>query len=375
MNISFLIAKDFLQGGGIEKYTREVGRRLVARGHRVLVYSTCGMSPCCATWEGVDIHWLPRFKPYWTEKSAGSLCAAAQALAARFNPHVFHLHSVAAGAMASVLRLRKTPCLLQMHGIEWQRSRWGVVAKSTLRLFEQLSFAGASAVTAVSRSQCDFYRRQFQIPVTFIPTGAVPRATVAPAHLAELGLEPGRYFFAAARLVREKGLHYLIPAFRKCAAGWKLVIAGGSSDDGSYFQRLLELAGGDEQILFLGHVQEPLLGELYANAGACVQPSEIEGMSIALLDAMSYARCCIVSDIPENLDVIGAAGLTFRSADVDDLARKMHLASASREICEHLGKAARARVSEQYSWDAVTDRLENLYRHMCSAPITSKRDM
>lgn len=369
MNISFLIAKDFLQGGGIEKYTREVSRRLVAHGHRVLVYSTRGMSPSCATWEGVDIHWLPRFRPYWTEKSAGSVCAAAQAISSRFNPDVFHLHSVAAGAMAAALRLRKTPCLLQMHGIEWQRSRWGVVARSVLRLLENLSFAGATAVTAVSRSQCDFYQRQFHIPVTFIPTGAESRGMVPPAHLAELRLEPDRYFFTAARLVREKGIHYLIPAFRKSGTGWKLVIAGGSGDDGGYFRSLLELAGGDERIVFLGHVQEPLLGELYAHAGAYVQPSEIEGMSISLLDAMSYARCCIVSDIPENMDVIGAAGLAFRSADVDDLAQKMKRASASREIDEGLGKAARARVLARYSWDAITSQLEELYQITRSAQI------
>jgi len=362
MNISFLIAKDLLQGGGgIEKLTREVGRRLVCRGHRVAVYSTGGSESNSSTWEGVEIHWMPRAKPHWAEKTVGSLYAATLALASKPRPDLLHLHSVAAGAMASLFRLRKVPCILQMHGIEWQRSRWGIAAKSVLRLMENLSFAGASAVTAVSRSQCKFYQDRFKVPVKFIPTGAEIRESVPPVHLNALGIQPGRYFFTAVRLVREKGIHYLIPAFRKSATGWKLVIAGGAGGDGSYLERLRELTGGDEKILFLGHVQEPLLGELYSNAGAYVQPSEIEGMAISLLDAMSFARCCIVSDIAENLDALGTAGLTFRYTDSNDLARQLRVAAASSESNAVLGQLARARVLEHYSWDTVTDQLEELY--------------
>lgn len=362
MYISFLIAKDLLQGGGgIEKLTREVSRRLVARGHRVVVYSTRGAGPSCPTWEGVEIRWMPQVRPHWAEKTAGAFYASAWALAAEPRPDLFHLHSVAAGAMASLLRMRRVPCILQMHGIEWQRSRWGFVAKSTLRFLESLSFSRASAVTAVSRSQCEFYQRRFHLPVTFIPTGTEVREPLPPSNLAALGIEPGRYFLTAVRLVREKGIHYLIPAFRKSLTGWKLVIAGGVGDDGSYLKLLRELAGNDEKILFLGHVQEPLLDELYTHAGAYVQASEIEGMAISLLDAMSYARCCIVSDILENLDVLGMAGLTFRSTDIDDLARQMDLAAASPESVAALGQAARVRVSVHYSWDSVTSQLEELY--------------
>ncbi|MGB0065380.1 MAG: glycosyltransferase family 4 protein [Terracidiphilus sp.] len=362
MNIAFLIAKDLFQGGGgIEKYTREVGRRLVARGHRVLVYSTRGTEPNCGTWEGIEIRWLPSLRPHWLEKLSGSFCAAAQAMWADVCPDLYHLHSVAAGAMAPLLGLRKVPCVLQMHGIEWQRSRWGFAGKNTLRLLESISFLSASAVTAVSRSQCEFYQRRYHSPITFIPTGTEAREPTPPSQLAGLGIEPGRYFFTAVRLVREKGIHYLIPAFRKCATGWKLVIAGAAGDDGSYLEMLRQLAGKDERILFLGHVREPLLGELYSHAGAYVQASEIEGMAISLLDAMSYGRCCIVSDIAENLDALGKAGLTFRSSDIDDLACQMHRAADLPDCAALLGEAARTRALAHFSWDTVTAQLEGLY--------------
>ncbi len=362
MKISFLIAKDLLQGGGgIEKYTREVGRRLAARGHSILVYSTHGIEVGSATWNGIEIRWVPRIAPHWTEKMAGSVFAAVRALTADARPDIFHLHSVAAGSMAPLLRLRKVPCVLQVHGIEWQRSRWGFTARNTLRFLEYVAFAGASSVTAVSKSQREFYQRRFHAPIAFIPTGAEIPEPPLPAHLSGLGIEPGRYFFTAVRLVQEKGMHYLIPAFRKTTPGWKLVIAG-ASDDVRYLKMLRQLAGGDERILFLGHVQEPLLSELYAHAGAYVQASEIEGMAISLLEAMSYARCCIVSDIAENLDALGTAGLTFHTTDIDDLARQMNRVIASPESMAALGQAARARVLAHYSWDTVTSQLEDLYR-------------
>src|SRR5208283_862410 len=167
MKISFLIAKDLLQGGGgIEKYTREVGRRLAARGHSILVYSTYGVEADPVTWNGIEIRWMPCIAPpHWTEKFAGSILAAVRALTADSRPDIFHLHSVAAGAMAPLLRLSRVPCVLQVHGIEWQRSRWGIAARNTLRFLEYLSFAGASAVTAVSKSQCEFYKRRFHVPI------------------------------------------------------------------------------------------------------------------------------------------------------------------------------------------------------------------
>jgi glycosyltransferase involved in cell wall biosynthesis len=264
--------------------------------------------------------------------------------------------------MAWLLRGRKTPCILQMHGVEWRRSRWGKAAKATLRALETASFAGVAAVTAVSKEQCKFYGEQFGKPVVFIPTGTALNPTVHSSQLATVGMEPGKYFFTAVRLVREKGLHYLIPAFRNAKSNWKLVIAGGDGGDREYARYLRELAAGCDKILFLGHTTEPLLGELYSNAGAYVQASEIEGMSISVLDAMSYGRCCIVSDIPENVNAVRGAGISFRCGDVADLTSKLRWAEHSNQAAAELGARARSQVVEEYSWDAVTGDLEDLYR-------------
>lgn len=366
MKICFLVAKDILRGGGIEKYTREVGRRLVARGHVVQVYSTRGADSGPAEWEGMHILWLPRMQPYWAEKIAGALSSTLLAMPPSPRPDLFHLHSVAAGGMAPLLRMRGTPCLLQMHGIEWQRSRWGMLARKALNALEKISFAGADEVTAVSRAQCRFYEERYGRPVHFIPTGTELRDSNSHPNFTHQGIMSGRYFFTAVRLVREKGVHYLIPAFRRIpgshpAARWSLVIAGAAVDP-AYHRELLDLAGGDPRIIFLGHVEEPHLGSLYSNAGVYVQASELEGMAISLLDAMGSARCCIVSDIVENVDVLGDAGFIFPSKSIDGLRRCMEESSATPEAIRRFGDDARRRVAENFSWDSVTLRLEELYK-------------
>ena len=368
MRIAFLITKQQIAGGGgIERVTLEVGRRLAARGHHIDCYSTRGEGEEPAEWAGMEMRWLPRFRPYWTEKLAGSVYAAAWALHSSA-VDVYHLHSVAAGAMAGLLAGR-APCVLQMHGIEWQRSSWSRSAKAVLRSLERLSFRYASALTAVSRTQCDFYEQRYGRPVEFIPTGTALPEEPRPELVSELGLPRNRYYFTAVRQVREKGLHRLIPAFLQLDTDWHLAIAGAMGADRAYCRQLRERAGGDPRIHFLGHVSEPLLGSLYASAGAYVQASEIEGMSVSLLDAMSHGKCCIASDIAENLELIGPAGLCFVSRDTDDLSGKMQLAAQDRGQAAALGLAARSRVLCKFTWDAVTDRLESLYRRLAASRI------
>ncbi len=369
MRIAFLIAKQLIAGGGgIEKVTREVGRRLAARGHHVECYSTRGEGEEPAEWAGLEMRWMPRFRPYWTEKPLGSLYAAVRARLDSPVVDVYHLHSVAAGAMAGLLG-RRAPCLLQMHGVEWQRSRWSRGAKAVLHSLERMSFRYASALTAVSRRQCDFYQQRYGRPVEFIPTGTALPEAPRPELVPELGLPSNRYYFTAVRQVREKGLHYLIPAFLRLETDWHLVIAGGEGGDRAYCRQLREMAGRDPRVHFLGHVTEPLLGSVYASAGAYVQASEIEGMAISLLDAMSHGTCCIVSNIPENLDLVGPEGLSFVSGNIDDLARKMQLAAQNRGQAEALGLAARSRVLSEFTWDAVTNRLESLYYRLAATRI------
>jgi glycosyltransferase involved in cell wall biosynthesis len=179
-----------------------------------------------------------------------------------------------------------------------------------------------------------------------------------------MGLRSGEYVLFAARLVPEKGTHHLIKAFRRLSTQYPLIIAGEAPEAGGYGQHLLDLAKGDERIRFIGRVQGRLLEELFSNAALFVQPSELEGLSIGLIEGMSYGIQCLASDIPENCEVVGDAGLLFRNKDVADLERQ--LARVLSDITAGFQRAAlgRQRVQALFSWERVVDQLEALYERV-----------
>ncbi len=362
MKIHFLLAKDFFRGGGIETYTREVGRRLVARGHEVTVYSTRGEEDCIAEWQGMRFVWLPKAKPYWAEKTAGALVAACNAFRQDI-PDIFHLHSVVAGTLALFLHWKKAPCVVQMHGIERLRTRWGFIAKGVLKIMERLSLVSADAVTAVSRTQCKYFKDTYNLDCEFIPTAADLKEFAQPNLILDLGITPRKYILFAARLVPEKGVHYLIEAFRTLSLEHTLIIAGEAPAPG-YERKLHEMAQDDPRIRFLGRVRGRLLEELFSNAALFAQPSELEGLSIGLLEAMSYGIPCLASDIPENLEVVGERGFLFRNKDVADLRRQLSWALANQSGLSNLAAYGRQRVQEHFAWERVVDQLETLYKRV-----------
>ncbi|HMF77541.1 MAG TPA: glycosyltransferase family 4 protein [Bryobacteraceae bacterium] len=365
MKIHFLITKDFFRGGGIETYTREVGRRLASRGHEVTVYSTRGKDKCVGEWEGMRFIWLPSIKPHWAEKTVGVLVAAYKTL--RESPDILHLHSVVAGSLSPLLRFKGAPCIVQMHGIEWLRNRWGRAAKAVLKAMERTSLGSADAITAVSQTQCEYFKRHYDLDCEYISTAADIKDFASPKLICEMGIQPRKYVLFAARLVPEKGAHYLIEAFRRLSTDYSLIIAGEAPASGGYGQQLLDLAKGDERIRFLGRVQGRLLEELFSNAALFAQPSELEGLSIGLIEGMSYGTPCLASDIPENREVVGDAGLLFRNKDVDDLERRLDWVLSNIGATAELAARGRQRVQELFTWERVVDQLEALYARVYDA--------
>jgi glycosyltransferase involved in cell wall biosynthesis len=363
MKIHFLLTKDFFRGGGVETYTREVGRRLADRGHEVTVYSTRGSQPCVEEWEGMRFVWVPRVEPYWAEKFSGAMLAAYQALRTE-TPDVYHLHSVVAGAFAPLLKLKGAPCVLQMHGVEWQRARWGTAAKTVLKTLEHASLSWADGITAVSQTQCAFYHANYGAQCEFIPTAADVKQFASPELIREMGLTSREYVLFAARLVPEKGVHHLIQAYRRLSTKLPLIIAGDAPNAGGYIDQLHKLAEGDSRIRFIGRVHGRLLEELFSNTALFVQPSELEGLSIGLIEAMSYGIQCLASDIPENQEVLGDAGLWFRNKDVADLEKQMAAALSDVAKGTELAAAGRKRAQKLFSWERVVDQLEDLYRRV-----------
>ena len=360
MKIAFLAVKNIMRGGGIEKYTSELGSRLAQRGHDITVYTMRHYGDVPDRYLGMRIVSVPSFAAPCLQKLSCSATAAINSIW-KNKYDIVHFHSFAPGAFAWLPRLRGAKCVLQLHSLEWKRKRWGTVGSSVVKILEKLALSQSHINTAVSRTQCAFYRTHRGIEMQYIPTAADVKPKTEAKELYQLGLEPNAYILFACRLVPEKGAHYLVSAFRRLDTNMKLVIAGDAQGATEYRKKLIDLAGDDPRILFPGFVEGRLIEELFSHCYVYAQPSEVEGLSLSILEAMSYGNCCLVSDIPENLEAIGDTGFHFTSRNIDNLSDRLRWLLEHRDEVVAVNVGAKERIREHYSWQSISEQIEKLY--------------
>ncbi len=360
MNIAYVAVKGMPVGGGIEKVTEEIGKRLVKKGHEVTVYSSRDYGTVDGFHQGMRIVTVPSFNTRALHKL--SICYhATRDVLRRGNADIVHIHAVGPSIFSIFPRMKGIPTVVQVHGLEWKRDKWGIFGKAFFRLSDYSAVFFPDRVTSVSMVQKKYYEDRFSREVVYIPNGVAPVEKRQPKWILEQGLEPNRYILFAARLVEEKGAHFLIEAYRRLETDKKLVIAGDAAHMEKYKDELRRLAGSDPRILFPGFVTGEPMEELFSNACLFCLPSTLEGLPVALLDAMNYGNCCVCSDIPENLEAMEEHGHAFRSRSPEDLYRVLADLLAHPEKVEEKKAAARAHVRKHYSWDRVTDQMEALY--------------
>jgi glycosyltransferase involved in cell wall biosynthesis len=211
----------------------------------------------------------------------------------------------------------------------------------------------------VSQTLQQHYQTTYGTSTTYVPNGSVIRKRVAPSQIPEWGLEPDKYVLFLGRFSPEKNCHLLIEAYEKIDTPAKLVLAGGSSYTNAYVDQLR--THQSEQVLFLDWVHGSALDELLTNAALFVLPSDLEGLSLALLDAMGAAVCVLTSDIAENREVIASTGFTFQAGDANDLARMLRLLLSDAAARTLAGRDAQARVRERYLWPRIAAEIGHSY--------------
>jgi glycosyltransferase involved in cell wall biosynthesis len=372
VKISFLVLKGLPFPGGIERYMEAVGPRLAARGHDVRLYSISYRTKVPSPYAGMKICTVPAVRSKRLEKPSAALLSA---MRATFDgADVVHVHAFGPSLFGILPRLAGKKVVIQGHGLEWRRAKWGAGARAFLRFSEWASVHVPHVLTVVSRTQQRYIRERYGVHASFIPPGVAPASVIPPEEIKRFGLHGGDYILFAARLEREKGLHHLIEAYRMLNPCIKLVVAGDNPLDGEYKSEMHALAAGHPGIVFTGFATGRLLQELFSNCYCFVQPSEVEGLPIAVLEAMSYRCACLVSDIPENQEAIDGRGCTFRNGDPHDLARQLKLLIESPEHVSQMGSAARSHVATRYDWDKVTLDLEALYRSvLAGTPFTADK--
>ncbi len=360
--------------GGIERHVEEIAARLVERGHEVTVYSRLYYSKQRGSYHGIRLRRLPSINTKHLDTATHTALATFDALVRPYD--IVHFHALGPSIFSGIPRLRSMKSVVTVHGLDWERQKWGPLAAWLLKQCEYPAIHFPTSTIVVSRTLSQYFDQKYGLIPEVIPNGTSVPIERPPNKIRRFGLGTGegRYVLFVGRLVPEKGCHFLLEAFSQLQDRFpdvKLVIAGGSSFSDGYVQELKRHES--ERILFLDYVYGDVLEELWSNGAFVVQPSTVEGLSLTLLEALSYGRCVLTSDIPENLEVTGEDAVSFRRADVGDLREKMERLLSEPELVASYEARARRLVQEQFSWEHVVDRVEDIYYGALAGGRTSRR--
>lgn len=359
--------------GGVEIVVEELATRMAALGHQVTVYNRRGhhvsgkefdkasLVQKEGNYKGVHICTVPTIDRRGLAAVTSSFFASFKALSGHYD--CIHYHAEGPCAMLWLPHLFGIRTIATIHGLDWQRSKWGGFASWYLKHGEKIAAKYADEVIVLSASTRQYFRDTYGREAVLIPNGITkPEVLQAELICEKWGLSKDGYVLFLGRIVPEKGLRYLIHAFRQVDTDKKLVIAGGASDTDDFLNELKRMASGDRRIVFTGFVQGRQLNELYSNAYLFTLPSDLEGMPLSLLEAMSFGNCCIVSDIPECTEVVQDKAIVFQKSNVTDLTAKLQMACDEPEVVDDYKKRAATYLAGRFSWDEIVAQTLELYK-------------
>lgn len=355
--------------GGIEIIVEELATRMAKKSHSVTCYNRKGHNVAGSEFDGTK---LKTYKGVTLQEvftidkrglAAMTASVSASLRAALGNYDVVHIHAEGPAFMCWLPKLFGKKVIVTVHGLDHQRAKWGKFASWYIRSGEKNAVRFADEIIVLSKGVQEYFQNTYGRTTRFIPNGvnkAKPRK--ARQITEKWGLTKDSYILYLGRIVPEKGERYLIEAFKQTKTDKKLVIAGGSSDTQAFMDELKSLAKDDDRIIFTGFVQGEILEELYSNPYIYTLPSDLEGMPLSLLEAMSYGNCCLTSDIPECAEVVEDKALLFRKSDVSDLKAKLQNACDHPEMVETYKAQAEEFICRKYNWDDVVEKTLKLYQ-------------
>lgn len=353
---------------GIETYYEEIGKRLAEMGHDVTVYCRTYFSPAQPVHNGMRLVRLPTVRSKHLETLVHTFLSTLHVLSGDCD--IVHYQCLGPALFSFLPRWFGKKTVVTVQGLDWQRRKWGRLASAVLRLGERASIKLPDMTMVVSRTLQEYYRSQHGTETAYVPNGTILRQRRAAGRLHDWGLEPGGYILFLGRFSPEKNCDLLIQAYEQMDTPVKLVLAGGSSHSEAYTKRLCQHQS--DRVRVLDWVSGEALDELLTNAMLFVLPSDLEGLSLALLDAMGAGVCVLASDIPENRELVDGAGFTFRHGNQNDLERMLRLLIAEPDIRKAAANKARARVGEHYLWDRVAREIEDSYLRLAAGNNVAK---
>ncbi len=355
--------------GGVEIVVEELSVRMVRMGHQVTCYNRRGKHvsgrefdvPIYKTYKGIRLKTVPTIDIKGIAAMSSSFFAAIRAAFGKYD--VVHFHAEGPCAMLWLPKLLGKRCIATIHGLDHQRGKWGKFARSYIMMGEKCAARYADEIIVLSENVKRYFKDTYNRETVYIPNGVLrPEIRNPDEILKKFGLQKDEYILYLGRIVPEKGVHYLIEAFKNVETSKKLVIAGGASDSKDYFESLKKMAGTDDRILFTDFVTGRALEELYSNAYLYILPSDLEGMPLSLLEAMSYGNCCIVSDIPECTEVVEDRAVIFAKGNIKALSKCMQTLIDDENTVRNYKEKAAEFILRKYNWDKVCEQTLEKYR-------------
>lgn len=370
MKIAFIGQKGIpTRSGGVERHVEKLSVELRRLGHDVTVYTRPHYTPKAKTsFQGVRLISLPSIRTKHLDAISHTLLATLHALFQDYD--VIHYQSIGPSVLSFIPRIFKPSVrvIATFHSRDYFHKKWGSAAQLCLKAAEFFTCHIPERTIAVSEHLARYAKSFYGCEAIAIPNGAEVTPVDRPDILSQYGLRPGQYCFSASRLVEHKGIHYLIKAFMeledttKLPNNYKLVITGTHANTPDYEEYLKVMAAGRSTIIFTGELSgEPLMA-LFTHAGIFVQPSEDEGLSVALLEAMAFGLPTIVSSIPANVELArGGAGAIFENKSVESLKQELAYYVNRPDEGAKLGATAKERIETHYSWKAIAAKTVEVY--------------
>lgn len=369
--------------GGVETHVHELSVGLVRRGIDVTAYSRAWYTQITpSSSDGVSIVYRPSIRTKHLDTATHTLFSTIDAIRKKFD--IVHYHGVGPSLFAWMPRVfaPKMRVVATFHTIDRKNTKWGFIARMFLRIGEWAACRFAHKTIAVSQTLHQYIRDVYDIDAAYIPNSVHIRDKVETTNrIAQWGLTSQGYILMVARLIALKGAHELIEAYKslkrehpELVKGKKLVIVGDAVCTSDYVSRLKAQAADDADIIFTGFQTGASLAELYSHAFTLVHPSHYEGLSLTVLEGMSYGLPLVVSDIPEHRILVPDSDRRFSCGDVDSMSLRLAqlLETSASALCKE-GAAHKRLIQEHFHCDRSVEQVQHVYEQLVDNMAVNKR--
>lgn len=344
--------------GGIEVVVTTLATKMADLGHEIFLYNRKVDDESSFSLNNKNIH----IKQVFTIKGKGVAAFTSSFFATiaslKDKCDIYHYHAEGPALFCFIPKLFNKKVVVTIHGLDWKRKKWNNLANKIIKLGEKTAVKYADEIIVLTKSNQKYFKDIYSKDTIYIPNGIDEPNAIFDSN--------NNYLLFVGRIVPEKGIHYLIEAFNKVKdhpylKDKYLYIVGKSSDSNDYYNNLKEITKDDERIKMLGFKQGNELTKLFSNAYLYILPSEIEGMPISLLEAMSYSNCCIVSDTEEFKEIVEDKAITFKCSNVDDLSNKL---ITDPQIISKYKENSKNYILNKYKWDDIVKSTLKTYENI-----------